>query len=498
MKASFKQLGCLVLGVVLLTFASSSYPKVESRKINEKQILEQFTKVYAQKSKPRLTIAVNRELSEQVSEYKVSSKMAAEITGKVKTGQKDKPEAVARNLLPEDGATAAGNEAVRPEAQGVTAEPAKSSEARAAESEKAGSASSQAEAKPVESGSTEGKPLEAKPSASSDAKPEAAKKPEADASKPEEQKTESASSEEPKSELGKPSESAPAKPEENKAEAAEAEETRKTESAGVENKEAKIEPAGAAKSAEPEVKAEPAEKAGQKSEPEQPAAASVQAVSETSHPEVSTSSAAPASGSLKDMSREKVAQAAKDVGPQYGPVSSDSAAMAMKMESVEIRSDLPEKEREAIFSEGMMWKFQNAFVEPFLEVKAKIVDRATIIRQTGLEEMKGKSIQEIDRMAIEMNALNKYTDVYIEILITQDMNSTSGYIFKADAKDLKSGEIVAHTVYEGLVKEETKNVVVNPATGKTVKKKMKILDVETSGRNLALLLMQDMTKTWSE
>jgi len=519
MKERVKHLGYLVLGAVLLTHGLNSYPKEDSRKINEKKIIEEFTKAYASKNKPRLTIAVNRELSEEVSEYKVSSKMAAEITGKVKTSPKEKTgqggEVSSRNLLPTE-------ESAKPEDQGVkVAEPAKTEEAKPAEPEKVGSGpEAKAETKPAaeEKGNAESldskpaageskgsKPSEAKPAESKseaavlkEAKPEEAKKPEADSQekKPEAAKTETAAKEEKKPEPGKQTEAVQAKPEENKAEAAKPEQPKPDEAK-------KTETSGA--SAEPkELETEPAAQEEKKSEPVQPAAtAPAQAKPEPAppaeaKPEEAKAEATPAPESAQEMSKQKVAQAMKQAEPNYETGSSDSAAMAMKMETVEIRSDLPEKEREAIFSEGVMWKFQNAFVEPFLAVKAKVVDRATIIRQTGLEEMKGKSIQEVDRMAIEMNALNKYADVYIEILIAQEMNSASGFIFKADAKDLKSGELVAHTVYEGLVKEATKNVVVNPKTGRTAKKKVKVLDVENSARNLALLIMQDMTKTWSE
>ena len=92
------------------------------------------------------------------------------------------------------------------------------------------------------------------------------------------------------------------------------------------------------------------------------------------------------------------------------------------MKRLKSGSDLKENERENIFSESVLWRFQSAFVGPFLEVKAKIVDRATIIRQTGLEATQGKSPQEIDRMAIEMNALNKYADIYVEILLPGILN----------------------------------------------------------------------------
>ena len=156
--------------------------------------------------------------------------------------------------------------------------------------------------------------------------------------------------------------------------------------------------------------------------------------------------------------------------------------LGMKFEEVKIRSELPENERENIFSESVLWRFQSAFVGPFLEVKAKIVDRATIIRQTGLEATQGKSPQEIDRMAIEMNALNKYADIYVEILVARDSESSTGYIFKADARNLKSGEVVGHVIYDGAV----------------TKQKGKTFDVQQTARNLALLLMQDMTKTWSQ
>ena len=107
-------------------------------------------------------------------------------------------------------------------------------------------------------------------------------------------------------------------------------------------------------------------------------------------------------------------------------------------------------------SESWKWQFENAFLQPFLDAKAKIVDRATIIRQLGAEESKEKAAQELDKMTLETKALNKYGDIYIEVMVTNDSASPSGYVFKATAKNIKGGEIIAQVISKGEFKQPGK------------------------------------------
>jgi hypothetical protein len=146
-------------------------------------------------------------------------------------------------------------------------------------------------------------------------------------------------------------------------------------------------------------------------------------------------------------------------------------------------------------SESWKWQFENAFLQPFLDAKAKIVDRATIIRQLGAEESKEKAAQELDKMTLETNALNKYGDIYIEVLVTNDSASPSGYVFKATAKKIKGGEIIAQVISKGEPKQPGKEGAASQAPADDKAKKP--IDLEMSSRGLALMLMDKMAQNWT-
>jgi hypothetical protein len=149
--------------------------------------------------------------------------------------------------------------------------------------------------------------------------------------------------------------------------------------------------------------------------------------------------------------------------------------------------------------EVVKWKYETGFMQPFIDAKAKVIDRATIIRQIGVDEEKGKMPQNLDRNVIEMDALNKYADVYIELLITSDSSSPTGYIFKATAKNLKTGEVIAQALSTGVGKEKVEKEVVATAHGYEIKNKPKEApSLEMTSKQLALQLMEQMSKQWSD
>jgi hypothetical protein len=170
------------------------------------------------------------------------------------------------------------------------------------------------------------------------------------------------------------------------------------------------------------------------------------------------------------------------------------AKIGMNLEAYTATKDTGD-ERET-GSESWKWQFENAFLQPFLDAKAKIVDRATIIRQLGAEESKGKAAQELDKMTLETNALNKYGDIYIEVLVTNDSASPSGYVFKATAKMIKGGEIIAQVISKGESKG-TKQEAASQEPQAEENKAKKPIDLEMSSRGLALMLMDKMAQNWS-
>jgi len=510
MRDQFRRLCFLGLASAMFLYALGSHQKSAPKpKFDENKILADFAKVYSGKNKPRITISVNRELGAEFSEYKVASRTQGEVTGKLQVGSKERTmpakdgtgaDIVPRNLLPGKSAAEAKRDYnAQAKATGKDQEKEKSA---AGKTEEKAAATPETEAKP------EPAALEAKSEAAESKELAPAKTDAADAKKsgtapaPAEAQPETKPSGEKKAETAEPSPTQ-AKPGEASPETAKAPEPDvgkdgKPTGTVAESKAAEKPGAAAAGKEEKKIEPEAADKKPALAESKADQGKSGPTVTEDAKEESGASEEDVADAELEDdedledVDDEDLDDEAAD------EESGDTVAVGMKFESVEIRSELPAAERESFFSEGMLWKFQNAFMAPFLEAKVKIVDRTTIVRQAGLEELKGKSTKDIDRVAIEMNALNKYTDVYLEILIAKDLNSGSGYVFKADAKDFKTGELIAYATHEGIVKEETKNVILNPTTGKSVKKKMKSLDVEATARNIALLLMQGMTSAWSE
>jgi len=145
-----------------------------------------------------------------------------------------------------------------------------------------------------------------------------------------------------------------------------------------------------------------------------------------------------------------------------------------------------------------IWKFENNFIKPFLEAKVNIVDRNVIIRLMGLSEMQNKPIDEIDIKSIEMQALKEYADIYIELLINKDINSPTGYIFKAKAIDIKTGKLLAYAVSSGISGKETedKKVEVTSHGFEITKESMTKPSLEESSKELAFILMEQLAEKW--
>ena len=71
--------------------------------------------------------------------------------------------------------------------------------------------------------------------------------------------------------------------------------------------------------------------------------------------------------------------------------------------------------------EYWMWGFEDAFMQPFMEAGANLVDRATILRLTAAKEQaKQGTLRPLAPKEIETDALVGYADLFIEVLITTD------------------------------------------------------------------------------
>ena len=96
------------------------------------------------------------------------------------------------------------------------------------------------------------------------------------------------------------------------------------------------------------------------------------------------------------------------------------------------------------FSETRDWQFQDGFLGPFLRAGAFVVDRAAIVRLTGVNAggMSGP--------AIETKAISGMADILIEVLAGNTSQSRTGYELRARVLETKTGRILGYVNSRGL------------------------------------------------
>lgn len=95
--------------------------------------------------------------------------------------------------------------------------------------------------------------------------------------------------------------------------------------------------------------------------------------------------------------------------------------------------------------EDWMWQFEESFLREFLKAKAHMLDRATIMRLIATESGKqGSAYEPITVKTIEMNALKEKADMFLELLVRENLNSPVGYEFQAYVKEIATGRILAN------------------------------------------------------
>lgn len=93
--------------------------------------------------------------------------------------------------------------------------------------------------------------------------------------------------------------------------------------------------------------------------------------------------------------------------------------------------------RRGMTSESFEWEFQDAFLAPFLEAGATIVDRAAMMRLAAAD-------MPVDgEKTIEVRGLQGKADYLLEILVAPNWKSSTGYELRSRIIDIKTGAIVA-------------------------------------------------------
>ncbi len=150
--------------------------------------------------------------------------------------------------------------------------------------------------------------------------------------------------------------------------------------------------------------------------------------------------------------------------------------------------------------EYWMWAFEDGFIEPFTETGAKLIDRATILRLTAAQEQgKQGTLRPLAPKKVETNALVGYADIFIEVLISTDPKSLFGHVFKATAKEVKTGRLLANVTSVSWERDAAQEEYVGTPHGyKKVKKTAKPPKLQETARTLALETLSAVARTWGQ
>ncbi len=167
--------------------------------------------------------------------------------------------------------------------------------------------------------------------------------------------------------------------------------------------------------------------------------------------------------------------------------------------SVYSQEYIPLSTNRASSDELWMWKFEDGFLQPFLQAGARIVDRATIMRLAAAESgQQGNTYSPITVKKVEIDALKDKADIFMEILISRAPSAPHGYEFKATAKEVSTGILLANvtSLRWDYKKREDKEIVAT-SRGYEIRKDMTFPSVGELSRDLALDLMSSVVRTWN-
>lgn len=138
--------------------------------------------------------------------------------------------------------------------------------------------------------------------------------------------------------------------------------------------------------------------------------------------------------------------------------------------------------------------FENQMNRAFIKEKTRIVDRATVVNLAAVDS--GKSVQDLEGQlatkAIEITALREYTDIFIEIHIKADSKAPSGYLFRAIAKEIQTGQILADTLCNNFGAGDV--YIVPGASGFDYAETLP--DLDAAAFFLSEQLMADLSESW--
>lgn len=154
------------------------------------------------------------------------------------------------------------------------------------------------------------------------------------------------------------------------------------------------------------------------------------------------------SGNLGKVEVERKRAAAAGVATPLGAaVAGAKAGDKLKVEggpgAVYTQTHVDPAQRQAP-PEDWMWQFEESFLREFLAANAIVVDRATIMRLVAADSGKqGDPHDLLSVKTVEMKALQEKADMFMELLVRRNPAAPIGYEFRASAKEVATGRILA-------------------------------------------------------
>lgn len=149
-------------------------------------------------------------------------------------------------------------------------------------------------------------------------------------------------------------------------------------------------------------------------------------------------------------------------------------------------------------SEKHLWAYEDGFMQPFFDAGIHLLDRATLLGLKDLDKGKENAHDPISAQQLEMKALLDQVDIYIELLVSKNIKSPYGYDFKAIAKEVKSGRVLANSTSLAWDWESVKDKAVSVGkNGYETEDIVVVPPLNSVSADLAVSLMDDLTLVWS-
>jgi len=174
----------------------------------------------------------------------------------------------------------------------------------------------------------------------------------------------------------------------------------------------------------------------------------------------------------------------------YDGAEANSARVAVAETRSGRTASTADGQRETGLAERADWRAAQGFNRTMLAGGARLIDRNLIMRSTAL-----RSADKNDAQSVEMSALEGKADLLVEVLQTPDSSAPSGYTFRVDVKDIRSGTLLANVVTQGVPAPSGPGRFV--ATGSGYQRERPLPPtVDQVGARVASEVMRAMVSTW--